>query len=249
MALKIGRWLMAGMFYFIFSFQMLAQNRQENTEEEEAEYEQYIQEFFFTEAVYPQEKNELQFTVSNYYREYHDLQLLVEYGFTDRFQIELELSDLALRGVTESIAGEIGLLYNAINRKGFSLSIATEVGIEEEFDESLMKEYELEWGPKVVFSNPLGPLQLHTDIGVEMSEDTEWHYNAGLIAPLNDWKGILELNGTTNESTDWQVTPGIIWNGLGKSEFAFGVPVSLSEKNNRTGFVVRMTIEFGGDED
>src|SRR4030095_102866 len=58
--------------------------------------EESLQEFFIGQTVYAQHKNEIQFTAKPAYwrtqgSEVTNIPLQLEYGLTDRFQIELEL--------------------------------------------------------------------------------------------------------------------------------------------------------------
>lgn len=212
-------------------------------DEDQSEYPQYIQEFFYTEAAYIQEKNELQFTLSNYYQRQNQIGLLMEYGLTERLQIEAEFSDITNKN-SGGFSGQVGFLYAILNSRNTALSIATEGGVEEELDEELKRETNVEWESKVIFSKPLGFAQVHTEVGVELSENTEWTWNTGLIAPVRDFKGILEFNGLITDLTRWQITPGVVWNGWEGSELALGVPLKLYGTDNKTGVVIRLTLEF-----
>ncbi|MCG8385373.1 MAG: hypothetical protein MJA30_07520 [Cytophagales bacterium] len=244
MAFKVWKGIIGGCLVLFQLSPLCGQSRNENDDA----FHQYIQEFFFTEAVYAQEKRELQFTFSNYYQQQNEIQLLMEYGFTDRLQMEVELSNVTNRNQA-GFTGELGFLYNAWNSPGTSFSIATGVGIEREDEDESGEGTEASWEAKAVFAKQLGPVQTHTDLSLEIpGDETQWAFNTALLVPFGRVKGIFEVNSRQEGQKNWQITPGMVFSTWKRSEIALGLPVALSGGND-VGFVVRLTIEFEGEAD
>ena len=245
MALRVRICILTSIYFFF----LLKPGLGQDLDEDDGEYHQYIQEFFFTEAVYSQEKKELQFTLSNYYQQQNEVQLLVEYGFTDRLQMEVELSNITNKGQGGYI-GELGFLYNVLNNSKTSISLATNAGIEKETGDEFETGTETSWEVKTIFSRHLGIFQAHVDLGAELSdEETGWAGNVAFLAPLGRIKGILEVNSVFTGNANWQVTPGFILSTWKRSELALGMPIPLYDTDRVLGLVARLTIEFEGDKD
>lgn len=237
-----------GMMMGCFTLCQLPSALGQDRDDDDGTFHQYIQEFFFTEAVYSQERKELQFTLSNYYQQQNSIQLLMEYGFTDRLQMEVELSNVTNKDQS-GFTGELGFLYNAWNSPGTALSIATGASIEREGQDEFDAGTEASWEARAIFSKQLGPVQTHTDLSLELpGEETQWAFNTALIVPFGGIKGILEVNSRQEGQKAWQVTPGMVLSTWKRSEIALGLPISLA-RDHELGFVVRFTIEFEGDSD
>ena len=100
--------------------------------QEETEMDEYIQEFFLGQTVFPQDKREIQFTLKPSFAKKTEGQICIpfemEYGFTDRFQIEIEIPYfLSFPSEGHTVKGlgnaEIGLMYSILKKnRPFSLS-------------------------------------------------------------------------------------------------------------------------------
>jgi hypothetical protein len=217
--------------------------------------EEMLQEFFISETVYAQEKNEVQFTSKPAYWKKEgfgitSIPLQLEYGFTDRFQVELNLPYYFLHPKTvQNVRGtgnmEVGLLYNILKgNKPFALSLALDVGLPTANKEKEIDEAEAEWEPSLIIAKQVGRGQVHVSLGAEITKtESEMNYKLGTVFPFGAWRATLELNGTINNSKTIYLTPGFIWKGLDDFEFGLGFSKSITGTMER-GTILMATYEF-----
>jgi hypothetical protein len=222
-----------------------------------SEIEESLQEFFMGETVYAQEKNEVQFTLKPAYWKKDDMEMLsiplqFEYGFTDRFQIEVQLPYYFLRpqpgqAVNGMGNAEVGFLYNILKgNKPFAFSVAMEVGLPTAQKEKGIDEKEVEWEPSLIIARQIGRAQVHASIAAEItkSESTFYNYNLATVFPFGDWRATLEVNGKINDEKIFYLTPGLIWKGLDDFEFGVGVSKSINKNYTASGVFFMVTHEF-----
>jgi hypothetical protein len=222
--------------------------------QEEKEFKQLLQEFNFTQAVYPQEKKELQFTLTGFLLRSelaHDLDLGfdIEYGLTDRLQVEAEIINEVINPRDFDETGKssynfkTGLLYNFINRPGFSSSLVLELGlpVHKVSPDSVSFEYD----PHIILAKQIGKSQLHVDTGVEIHDkEKEYFYNLALVYPIGAFKPLLEFNGSYAESSDFFLSPGLVWNGRKNLEVVTGTTLGLWQKGRPWGVSIKLIYEF-----
>jgi hypothetical protein len=221
--------------------------------QEEGEFKQLLQEFNFTQAVYPQEKNELQVTASGFLlqsKEANDFDLgfNAEYGLTNRLQVEAAFADLVIKPRNIDEAGRsnyrfnTGMLYNLINRSGFSSSLAMELEfpVHKVSADSVSLEYE----PHFILAKQVGSGQLHVDLGMEaQARQKEYFYNLAFVYPVGHLKPVLELNGSYEDGSEFFVSPGLVWNGYKTLEVVTGTTFGLWQKNVPWGINLKVIFE------
>lgn len=228
----------------------------QSEEEDSASFSQPIQEFFLSEAVYPQEQWELQITPGIRYTDFSSTSLTqffttLEFGLTDRIQIETELSYFSTGanytlGEGRPGAGfsgiEVGVLYNPINTQKHALSIALGAGLAATDDE---QEEGTEWEAALIYARQFGNWQAHLNLGTEWSaEDTQWVYNLGIVYPMKKLNPTLELSSLQRETNEWYVTPGAVMVTGELFQFGLGVPLGLTSSTPSWGLVFSLTLEL-----
>jgi hypothetical protein len=204
-----------------------------------------LQELFIGETVYAQEKSEIQMTVKPAYwnqkegTKLKNFPLQVEYGITDRFQVDVELPYVFHNLKDEQATGnsgniELGFLYNILKgNKPFAFSVAMSAGFPtvrkgKEINET--GETEVEWQPTLIVARQVGKLQVHASVGAEITTSrSELQYNLAGVMPMGDWRATLEVNARTGDEKITYLTPGVIWTGLDDFEFGLGVSKSRAE--------------------
>ena len=215
-----------------------------------------LQEFFIGETVYAQEKNEIQITSKPAYRNQRDrtklknIPIQIEYGFTDRFQVELGLPyvfhNLKGEHTTGSLGKlELGFLYNILRgNKPFALSVAVDVGlptVRKGKEIKAAEETEVEWEPALIVAKQIGIVQVHASLVAEITKsESALTYNLGAVLPMGNWRATLELNGKIKDDKIIYLTPGVIWTGLDDFEFGLGV----SKSREAWGVTLMATYEF-----
>lgn len=224
-----------------------------------------LEEFPLGEPVFVQEKFEVQLTSgveawsnSGEKMEYK-LPFLMEYGITDKLQFEVEAKYAFMRDSSDKYERdlddiELGLLYNLMLKKSFSLSVGFNAGrlnsmLPSDKGKPEPIKRKVEWEPSVIMARQFGKGQIHAGAGLGFTEnETEFAYNISGIYPINRFKPTLELNGRIEDDSFLSVTPGFIWTHSELFELAFGMPVNTSlnrlNDNPEWGLILRLTFEF-----
>jgi len=219
------------------------------------EIEESLQEFFIGETVYAQKKHETQLTSKPSFWKKEGLQIIsipiqVEYGFTDRFQVELSLPyHFLFPKVGQNVNGigntEAGFLYALLKDKKLALSVALNVGLPTANKTKNIDDPEVEWEPSLIVARQIGRAQLHAALSASLTKnESEFNYNLSTVVPFGDWRATLELNGKINEGKMIYLTPGLLWKGLEDFEIGLGASGSILEKTGGWGIVVMATFEF-----
>lgn len=223
--------------------------------QQEEGIEELLQEFFIGETVYAQEKHEVQFTSMPAFWNKDgfgitSIPLQFEYGFTDRFQIELNLPYYFLHPKTgQTVSGtgnmEVGFLYSILNaNKPFALSLALDVALPTANKEKDIDEAEVEWEPSLIIAKQVGRGQVHASLGAEITKsESAMNYKLGTVFPFGVWRATLELNGKTNDDKPIYLTPGLIWKGLDDFEFGVGFSKNITGAVE-WGTILMATYEF-----
>lgn len=197
-------------------------------EAEVKEREQPVQEVFQSGLVYPQERGELQLSYTSRYSKgkcHSSLEtpLTLEYGITDRWQIEIEWNAMSRRTETGEATTRgrgdlsIGTQYSFMNmrRSNFHSAVGFEVSLPTGSVEKELSEGFLEYEPYFIIAKDfprLNNMQVFSQIGVgfvqrvrrpvEADEEEpaarEFNFNAGMFVPLRR----LVLTGEFNLSTN-----------------------------------------------
>lgn len=205
--------------------------------------EQAVQEVFQSELVFPQERNEWQFTARPSFADGDDfhrqeLGLGVEYGLTDRLQLEVgwdamvrhhEQGESAHAGTGDV---ELGAQYSFMNLGGTATHVAlgAEWGIPSGYEDKELGEGRTSHGFNLVLARDchcLGGLHLYANVGFEKNdEEREDHLHFGAILPGDGRSYTFELN---RFEEDRYVTPGLVWAPARGVEFGTGVGVGLND--------------------
>lgn len=245
--------LLAYTFTCSFAF---AQEQEDKSSEDEESFAQPVQELPFSETVYLQEQHEVQTTLS-YDHSFRPTQISnlvnyeMEYGFTDWWQVSLELQQSHRRlGEQRSFDLthlEVGSMVGIVNKpeQALSFSFAVEFPVRKP-DETEGEEIDgtdVSYFPMLIYARQIGNVQVHLNGGSELEGgDKEWFYNAAAVYGSGHWHPVLELNGTYEEEADWYVAPGMILNSDSGWEFIAGARRSLSSRN--WGVALKVLYEF-----
>ncbi len=224
------------------------------------EMDEYLQEFFLAETVFSQEKNEVQFTLKPLFTKSRYRQLSipfsVEYGITDRLQLELEVPYIiSTFSKQETIRGfgnsEVGILYNIIKaNRPFSLSAG--LGIPLKTSSRIIRPYisETSWEAFVVAARQFGHIQIHTNLQSEFSEgEIVLNYGVASVFNFGRFSATFEITSEKEEERIFNFTPGLIWSKPNGFEFGLAVSKSLNSSYNDWGVVAMMTYEFSLNRD
>lgn len=218
--------------------------------------EESLQEFFIGETVYAQDKDEVQLTLKPAFwkkegEQIINIPLQFEYGFTDRFQIELELpygfshpkNGLPFRGIGNV---EAGFLYNILkDNKPFALSLAMSAGLPTEKRVKGAEARQVELEPNLIIARQIGGAQVHVSFGAEISKkESAFNYNLATVFPFGNWRATFELNGEISDDRIVYFTPGLIWEGLDDFEFGLGIPKNIVRNSDEWGVILMITHEF-----
>jgi hypothetical protein len=210
-----------------------------------------IEEFFLARNAHPQERHEVQVTWSlEHAREDDvaatDIGLEVEYGITDRLQLEAELPWQRLRPAGEEASSafgnvETGLMYAFARGPRRMLSAGVDVELPTaESGEGADTQVE----PFVIVGRAIGRGEAHASFSHGLRESHESAWDVAGVAPYRNWRGTLELNGRRDDgSTSVRITPGVMWKGLRGYEVGVAMPVGLRNAP-RAGIVVKIDAEF-----
>ena len=219
-----------------------------------APFPEYIQEFFFSDAVRNQDKGEVQITsgLATMQRAGTNILLKMEYGVTQRLEFNIEVPE----GITEGESGQgpdrfrtanLGVQYQLIRRDA---PIALALGMA--FGVPLRSGGEVEYEPMLLAAKSFRKLQVHGSIGADLEESkASLQYNLGSVYPIHRaWFPTLEFNVRRHQGQDmYYLTPGIYRRLLPRLEFGIGVPMGLSGTVGRAGIVGKLTWEIGGEHE
>lgn len=227
----------------------------------QAGMEEWIQEFFIAESALPQEKEEVQVTLG-YEQQREDslkersMSVLIEYGITDRFQVEGEVPYVKAetrRGHYESGVGDssVGVLYNIVSEKNRGLSASLELELPTGDEDKGLGEDETVWEPRLIAATEAGRFQVHASIGCEIEDDeTNFLSDIGVVSKVREIRPSLELNGVGGPREERFITPGFTVPIIDDMEVGVGFPLPLTAQAPKDNLVMKATYEFGGsDED
>ena len=205
--------------------------------------EQPIQEVFQGGLVYPQEHGEVQLSFSSRFSKARDHSSLenpfsIEYGITDRWQIELEWNALSRRAETGEATTRgkgdfsIGTKYSLMNLRGsnFHTAVGFEISFPSGSVEKQLSDGFIEYSPYVIVAKDfprLHHLQLFTQAGVgfvqrwrrsvsgtgEEPAAHKFDLGLGMFVPFRVVVFTNEFNLSTNR-----------WNNGGRQREAFATP-------------------------
>jgi len=219
------------------------------------EMDEYLQEFYLEETVFPQEKNEIQLTLKPSFTKYEQRQLYiplaVEYGLTDRLQIEVEVPYL-ISSVTERqrIRGmgnvEVGLMYNILKSyRPFSLSVGMNKTLQTAGKYIRAYQDEPSWEAYTVVARQLGSWQMHGNFRTELV-DGQFTFNYGMASVFNFGRcnATFEVTANKEEERIFYFTPGLIWKQPNGLEFGMALSKSFNKYSDNWSLVAMLIYEF-----
>jgi len=248
-------------------------------QEEDRGYVQLANEYFLTTSVYPQERGEIQLTTSPRidFEDGHRsaFPVAVEFGLTDRWQVEAEWMLLAVARPDGSPSRtgvgyiEFETQYSLMNVGGSSTHVALGLGVtlpagpeeaggtegETEFEPSISVGHDLQIGGRR--SQLFGQVAM----GFVPSEDVadpeahELVVGVGYVLAAGDARWTAELNWATNEwdggdETALYFAPGLVWDLPNTWEFGIGLPIGVGGEAASFGMSLFLLYEFElGDDD
>lgn len=211
-----------------------------------------------SEAVRSQEHGEVQITAQgmgfrnrNSAADGKSAGLDFEYGITRRLQFAMELPyGIQSTATSELPAGwsAIGasILYQLIrSNHPFALSAALGANL------PLNARAETGIEPELLAAKQFGTTQIHASLIPEISKsDKSLAYNVAAVRPFAYYlRPTLEFSGRCNGGVNsFYVTPGSYIHLPHRLEIGAGVPVGAGSRSSPVGIVVKMTWEFGGDD-
>lgn len=217
-------------FYLVLALaavSIYAVNAQSSTTQTE---NQPLQEVFQTELVYPQEKGEFQLTFAPRFSRKDDerktdLPVRLEYGLTNRWQVEVEWKTFTRRRSENSVEAErstgdvsISTKYSFLNIKksNFHSSLQFEVGFPTGNVDNGLSEGFIEYSPSASFAKDfprLSRLQIFSQVGVSLkqrvkkprfsdeleSDAHEFFLNGGFFLPVKKARFVGEINWNTDQ--------------------------------------------------
>ncbi len=236
-------------------------------EEAEEEGENLIrpmfEELFLGTIVYAQEEGALQVTSGFFWNQrredYHRVPLILEYGITERFQIEAELPIDFERGGPGNAEGlgnvELGAYYNFYNNpcQGRAFGVGFELGLPSATN-GVGKDA-LIYEPFFVAYQEFQPFAVNFSAGLEIEDPTvtgEETEVAGELAiaafrRVGQFVPILELGmEIETEETDMRLAPGIYWKPPRHKGVEIGVslPIGLTKSAPDIGAFLQINLEF-----
>lgn len=222
---------------------------------QKGEMDEYLQEFFLSETVFPQEAKEIQFTLKPYLSQSDDthfsIPLTVEYGITDRLQVEIEvpylISSSKKRTTIQGMENlEIGVLYNVIkSNRPFALSMGVEFPLKTASRK--IREYDPETSVEaiIIAARQFGKAQIHAKMGSEISAGkSTMNYGVASIFKFGRCKPTFELNWDNEEARTLSVTPGVLWTEPGGLEFGMAFSTKVPNTYASWGVIASFTYEF-----
>lgn len=214
----------------------------ESETESERVFEQPLEELPLGDHPVPQEAGEWQVGVSALYLSGSedrttDLALEIEYGLTDRLQIETEIPYEWQGEEAEGFPGvELGLQGAILETDRLIASLALQAELTGE---------EPAWEAAWLVGLNLDPVTLFLGLGYEFGEEEEVMVDVALACPCPVGTAILEVSGELGEEEDEvYLTPGLARKWAENGEWLVGIPVGLTNDSADWGVVARLTFEF-----
>lgn len=242
-------------------------------------YSQPLQDVFLTELVYPQEKCEIQLSCFPQFRNGNEMNLInlplsLEYGITNRWQMELSWNTFqkSFSGLTPAkneIANlEVGTQYSFMNigNTNFHAAFGFEIEVPLSGNEDGLGENQWEYAPYISGALDFPSLnnsQFFAQAGIDLAanrtseneaEEQEINLSGGLFIPFNktifsseiSWWGSLDADENENQL---YLTPGFIFNLPGTWETGIGMPIGLNKKSDSFMILAILTFEFSLTEE
>lgn len=220
---------------------------------EENKFEQFIQEFPFSQSVYLQEFKEFQQTVHGSHLENDEeianiLGYEAEFGLTDWFQISagyayehhnIQNNPFDTGWLETGIV--VGLFNNSNNAA--ALSFEGEFPVKKADIESVETEDSPSYTPTLKYAIQFYNTQLHLNAGAEFQEEeVNWFYNAAAVYGDGNFHPLIELNAVSEEDFKWYVGAGLVVNG--ESGWEAGAGLRHGINNSEWNALFNLIYEF-----
>jgi hypothetical protein len=111
---------------------------------------------------------------------------------------------------------------------------------------------EIGYEPELLAAKAFGTLQIHTSFVPEFSKgETSLAYNVAAVQPFpHNLRPTLEFNGRRDSGNNsFYITPGLYKHLQRRLEIGAGLPIGIGRYSSPAGLVLKVTWEFGGDDD
>jgi len=182
-----------------------------------------------------------------------------EYGLTDRWELDTEVPyrfrDFSHGRSVDGIGDvETGVRYGVIplDKGPVALDVGLALGIPAGNRTRDLGEGRLTLEPSFTASTWLGPCNVQVNGGWQRAvtnagdePQDEFEYNIAILYPVDRWFFVVEGNGiSTRDSTEYYVTPELIWKVVKNVQFLVAVPVGITHESADYGVVASVTLEW-----
>jgi hypothetical protein len=174
------------------------------------------------------------------------LTLRLEYGISERLQVEVEAPWARLKIADSTQAGlgdlEIGALFGIVTSlEPWALSAGVRVHVSSGSHSGNPGGDDWAVEPTLLTAMTLGAGQVQASASWSTEPSApRWSFHAALIEPWRAWRGVLEIEASEKGSST--LTPGVIWH-VPALEVGIGCPLGLSH-DAPSGVIVKVTKEF-----
>jgi hypothetical protein len=184
-----------------------------------------------------------------------------EYGLTDRWELDTEVPyrfrDFNHGRSFDGIGDvEAGVRYGVIplDKGPVALDVGLALGIPTGDRTRDLGEGRITLEPSFTASTWLGPCNVQVNGGWQRAVTNagdeprdEFEYNIAILYPVDRWFFVFEGNGiSTRDSTEYYVTPELIWKVVKNVQFLVAVPVGVTHESADYGIVALVTLEWEG---
>ena len=213
-----------------------------------------VQEFFRADNAYPQDRHEVQATwrLDRHRDEGEgltDIALEVEYGITNRFQLQ---GDLPYQHRNENgsdrVSGwgnvELGFMYafasgrRLLASAGLTAALPTaSAALGDEPGQVVME-------PFLILGRRIGRAEVQGDVSAELRSGADRAADLAFVMPVGHWRATLELNAREHAGDRAvDLAPGLVWKPSHGYEMGLAAPFGLG-RSGRIGLVLQVTAEY-----
>lgn len=210
-----------------------------------------LEEFFLAPNAHPQDRHEVQATWDLDHGREEDVTTTttveVEYGITDRLQLEGEIPWQRLHAPGEAAKSawgepEVGFMYAIARGPRRLLSAGMDVELPD--DEADGVDRQAAVTPYVIAGRQVGRGEVQAAFAYDVRRAHDLAYDLAAVTARGHWRATLEMNGRREDgASSLRLTPGVMWKGLRAYEVGIAVPFGLHDAP-RAGVVVKIDAEF-----
>jgi len=225
-----------------------------------AEGQQFIeaisQDLLLGESPFVQEINEIELgLIMDFPQELESartssLELELEYGFTERLTLAVELPFIELKDGTQDSTGlgdiELSILYGLIIEDDFILSAGIGTALLTGNQEKRLGENEVSWEPMISIGKIIGDTQLVFTAAIEISEEeTEQNFTFGLAHQFDQIIMAIDFNAEISDDAERiAIAPSLLFDLQELGHFQIGIATGLDTDSPNWRMIAHWYIEF-----